>query len=110
MVETKDVVLAIFGATSALGALILVFLVLVAGALQSVGEANPKVKLPYKIAAGMSFGGFLLGVACAGLSIWWLTLHQPHAVYVAVVVTFLVQLAVLAVAAGLVVYQTIFSQ
>lgn len=110
MVETKDVVLAIFGATSALSALILVFLVLVAEALESVGEANQSVKLPYKIAAGMSFGGFLFGVACAGLSIWWLTLHQPHAVYVAVVVTFLVQLGVLAVAAGLVVYQTIFTQ
>jgi hypothetical protein len=50
MVETKDVVLAIFGATSALSALVLVFLGLVAGALQSLGVVNPKVKLPYKIA------------------------------------------------------------
>ena len=111
MVETKDVALGIFGATSALSALVLVFLALVAGALQSLPDTSSgTVKLPYKIAAAVSFAAFLLGIACAGLSVWWLTLGQPHGVYMAVVVTFLAQLGLLAVAATQVIVQMIFSR
>lgn len=109
MVKTEDVVLAIFGSTSALSALVLVFLGMISGSLASlrVGAAAA-VKLPYKIGGGITFGSFLLGIACAVLSVWWLTRHQPHGVYMAVVVTFLAQLALLAIAAMQVVIQTIF--
>jgi hypothetical protein len=111
MVTTEDVVLAIFGSTSALSALVLVFLGLVAGALQSFRPgASATVKRPFKIAGAVTFASFLAGIACAGLSVWWLTLHQPHPVYMAVVVVFLLQLALLATAAGQVAIQTIFTQ
>src|SRR6266536_5788089 len=109
MVETKDVVLGIFGATSALSALVLVFLGLVAGAIGSFRTGvSAEVKRPYKIAGAVSFASFLLGISCAGLSTWWLTLHQPHRVYMAVVITFVLQLALLVLAAGQVVIQMIF--
>lgn len=111
MVMTEDVVLAIFGSTSALSALVLVFLGMISGALASFrAGASAEVKRPYKIGAGVTFASFLLGIGCAGLSVWWLTLHQPHRVYMAVVVTFVVQLALLVFAAGQVVIQTIFMQ
>jgi hypothetical protein len=111
MVTTEDVVLAIFGSTSALSALVLVFLGLVAGALASFrAGASSTVKRSLKISGALTLASFLVGIACAGLSVWWLTLHQPHRVYMAVVVTFLVQLGLLALAAGQVAIQTIFSQ
>jgi hypothetical protein len=111
MVTAEDVVLAIFGATSALSALVLVFLGLVAGALASFAPTvSARVKRPLKISGALTFASFLVGIACAGLSVWWLTLHQPHRVYTAVVVAFLVQLGLLVLAAGQVAIQTIFSQ
>lgn len=111
MVKKEDVVLAIFGSTSALSALVLVFLGLVAGALQSLRVgASAKVKRPFKVAGAVSSAAFLVGIVCASLSIWWLTLHQPHHVYTAVVVAFVLQLALLALAAGQVVIQMIFGQ
>jgi hypothetical protein len=111
MVEAKDVVLAIFGATSALSALVLVFLGLIAGGLGSFRPGvSPEVKRPYKVAAAVSLASFLLGVVCAALGTWWLVWHQPHRVYLAVVVTFVVQLALLALAAGQVAVQMIFRQ
>jgi|ERR1017187_4499624 fatty-acid desaturase len=111
MVKTEDVVLAIFGSTSALSALVLVFLGLVASTLGSLrAEASAAVKRRYKVSGAVSFAAFMAGLACAGLSIWWLTLHQPHHVYAAVVVIFLLQLALLALAAGQAVIQMIFRQ
>jgi hypothetical protein len=111
MVKSADVVLAIFGATSALSALVLVFLGLVAGAMQSLpGGAAATVKRPYKIAAGVSFAAFLVGIACAGLSVWWLTRGQAHGTYEAVVATFIVQLILLAAASAQASYQLIFKQ
>lgn len=109
MVEPKDVVLAIFGGTAALGALVLVFLGLVAGAVQSLpSAASARVKRPYKIAGGVAFTAFALSITCAALGAWWLLLGQPHRVYLAVVWAFLAQLALLTVAAVQVVIQMIF--
>jgi hypothetical protein len=109
MVEPKDVVLAIFGGTAALGALVLVFLGLIASAIQSLPvAASPEVKRPYRIAGGVAFAAFLLSITCAALSAWWLLLGQPHRVYLAVVWAFLAQLALLTVAAALVVIKMIF--
>ena len=111
MVKPEDVVLAIFGATSALAALVLVFLGIVVTGMQSFSPtASSTVKRPYKIAAGVAFAVFALSTVCAALGLWWLTLGQPHRVYMAVVVTFLVQLFLLAVAATQVVIQMIFRQ
>jgi hypothetical protein len=111
MVEAKDVVLALFGATSALSALVLVFLALIAGGLGSFRPgASAKVKRPYKVAAAVAFASFLVGVACAALSTWWLVSHQPHRVYLAVVVAFVVQLVLLTLASAQVAIQMIFRQ
>lgn len=101
MVSPADVVLAIFGGTSALGALVLVFLGMVAGTLDALpSTASSTVKLPYKITAGLAFAAFLLSIACAGMSTWWLLLGQTHNVYLAIVWAFLAELVLLAVAAG----------
>jgi hypothetical protein len=55
MVEPKDVVLAVFGATSALAALVLVFLGIIVTGMQSFPPTvSPAVKRPYKVAAGMA--------------------------------------------------------
>ena len=109
MVEPKDVVLAIFGATSALGALVLVFLGLVASTIQSLPiTASPRVKRPYRITGGVAFTAFVLSIACAALGAWWLLLGQPHGVYLAVVSTFLAEMLLLTVVAVLVVFQMIF--
>jgi hypothetical protein len=109
MVEPKDVVLAIFGGTSALGALVLVFLGLIAGAVQSLPPAaSSTVRRPYKIAAGVAFTAFVLSITCAALAAWWLLLGQPHRVYLAVVWAFLAQLLLLTAAAVQVVVKMIF--
>lgn len=102
MVPPEDVVLAIFGGTSALGALVLVFLGMVAGNLDALKARNASstVKRPYKITAGLTFAAFLLSITCAALSTWWLLLGQSHDTYLAIVWAFLAELAFLAVAAG----------
>ena len=107
MVETKDVVIAIFGATTASSALVLVFIGIVAQVLWA-SKLSIAWKQKFKNAATVSSLAFLIGLVCAGLSIWWLTLHQPGKVYLALVVAFVAQLALIGVAGWQVLYQAIF--
>ena len=100
MISPEDVVLAIFGATAALAALVLVFLGLVASSIGGLsGSASSTVELPYKITAGVAFAAFVLSIVCSGLGTWWLLLGQTHHVYLAIVWAFLAELALLTVAA-----------
>jgi hypothetical protein len=108
MVETKDVVIATLGATTASSALVLVFISVVAQILWSTKPSNQRRK-QFKIAGGVSALAFFIGLLCAGLSTWWLTLHQPGDVYAALVAAFLLQLVLLGFAGVLVFYQTIFT-
>ena len=99
MLKAHRIVLAIFGPTSVLTALALVALVLTAGALAARQAAAPGPGERTLRAAGTTtFAAFLAGVACTALSIWYL-LRQHDTLYAAVVVTFIVQLALLTLAA-----------
>ena len=108
MVETKDVVIAIFAATTASSALVLVFMGVIAQILWSTDGPSNTVRGQLRIAGGVSAIAFLAGLVCAGLSTWWLALHQPGNVYTAVVAAFILQLVLLGLAGALVVVQTIF--
>lgn len=107
MVEKKDVIIAILGATTASSGLVLVFIGVIAQILWSTDPSND-LKLQLKIAGGVSSGAFLVGLFCAGLSTWWLALHQPGTVYTALVWTFVSQIVLIGVAGAFVVYQTVF--
>ena len=108
MVETKDVVIAVFGATTASSSLVLVFVGIVAATLWSPDRMANEFRRRFRTAGGFSSASFLSGLVCAGLSTWWLTLGQSHDVYLALLAAFLLQLVLLGVAAALVVFQTIF--
>jgi hypothetical protein len=102
MLKAHRIVLAIFESTSVLTALVfvaLVALVLGAGALAARQAAAPgPAERTLRAAGTTSFAAFLAGMACTALSIWYL-LRQHDTLYVAVVVTFIVQLALLTLAA-----------
>lgn len=108
MVETKDVVVAVFGAATASAALELVFVGIVASTLWSAEGLSNEWRRRFKIAGALSWAAFLVGLVCAGLCTWWLSLHQPDRVYTALVVAFLVQLFLLVVTGTVVLYQAIF--
>jgi hypothetical protein len=108
MVETKDVVIATLGATTASSALVLVFIGVVAQILWSTKPSNQR-RGQLKFAGAVSSVAFIIGLVCAGLSTWWLALHQPGDVYAALVAAFVLQLVLLGWAGVLVCYQTIFT-
>jgi hypothetical protein len=107
MVETKDVVIAIFGATSASSGLVLVFIGIIAQTLWTGNLGIPR-KQKFKNAAFVSSLAFLIGLVCAGLSTWWLVLHQPDKIYIALIAAFLSQLVLIGIAGGQIVCQAIF--
>lgn len=107
MVETKDVVIAVFGATTASSSLVLVFVGIVVTTLWSPDKMINDLRRRFRTAGGFSSASFLSGLICAGLSTWWLTLGQPGDVYLALLAAFLLQLVLLGVAAVLVVFRTI---
>lgn len=109
MFKPERVVLAILGSSSVLTALVLVFLVLVAGALVSLqAGALAQAERPFRAAGAASFAAFLAGVACLALSVWYL-IQQHHTTYVVVVVAFVLQLALLTLAAAQVFVQVIYN-
>jgi peptidoglycan/LPS O-acetylase OafA/YrhL len=110
MFKPERVVLAILGSSSVLTALVLVFLVLVAVALVSLQAGAPaQAERPFRVAGAASFAAFLAGVACLALSVWYL-IQQHHTTYVVVVVAFVLQLALLTLAAGQVFIQVIYKR
>jgi hypothetical protein len=106
MVEPKDVVIAIFGATAAASALVLVFVGIIVQTLWTGGLSNedrPAFKAPSYVSAA----AFLMGLVCTGLGVWWLTLEQPGKVYLALIAAFLAQTFLIGIAGILALYQTI---
>lgn len=109
MVEHKDVVLGILGAASAIGALLLVFLGLLVGSLQSYPAGTAKVVLrPYKISATGISAAFLCSILSIGFSIWWLVGNQPTGSYGWAVGLFIAQLVLLITAAAWVMVQLVW--
>jgi hypothetical protein len=108
-VEHKDVVLALFGASSAMAGLVLVFLGFVVSALQPFSPlTSANVLRPYQIAASGLFGAFLLGIASVVLAVWWLTGSQSSVPYQGIVLTFVLQLIVLVAVAVWTLWKLVF--
>lgn len=100
MVVHKDVVLAVLGASTAIAALVLVFLGLLVSAAASIRPDDPdEVRTPYRVVGGLALGAFLLSLSSSGVSTWWLVGPQNGVLYVFAVVLFLAVLCLLAPAA-----------
>jgi hypothetical protein len=96
MVDRKDVVLAVLGASSAIAGFVLVFFGLTLGILQSYDAETPSsVVRKYKVTATASAGAFLSGMASVALSLWWLGGTQAGALYWSAIATMVLQLALL---------------
>jgi hypothetical protein len=69
----KDAVIAIAGAASAVGGLILVFLAVVVQGYQGFsGEVEQSIKAPFELAMKGLLFTFGLSLACSGLAVVWL--------------------------------------
>jgi hypothetical protein len=110
VVEHKDVILALMGASAGLGGLVLVFLGFLISALGSFPAGTDRALLnPYRWTALLSGAAFLLSVITVALTAWWLAgLHDNASLYGWSVATFAVQLALLLVSAGLGTYQLVW--
>ena len=90
---------AVFGASSGLAGLLLVFLGIVVSTFQSYSSAVPAAATaPYRRAGRVIIAGFLVGLAATGVALAWL-LSPSAALYDSAVILFCVQLGALAVAA-----------
>jgi hypothetical protein len=99
VVEHKDVVLAILGASAGLSGLVLVFLGLVATATSSFAAGTkPAILKRARRPVFAVLGTFGVGIACVACAVSWLLLDGSGDVYTATVLLFLAQLAALVVA------------
>lgn len=101
MVAHKDVVLAVLGAASGVGALVLVVLGFLVTTLSSYeSDTSSSVTRSLKIVGTGVSGAFLCGALSAGMCLWWLVGGQPQGPYGWSIGLFVAQLALLLVAAG----------
>lgn len=91
MVSHTDVVITVLGASATLAGLTLVFLGMVINFLQ---PANNFLGLPRTLTF---LAPFILGIICVGVSSAWLVTRNNEVLYVATLVTFWMQLALLLV-------------
>jgi hypothetical protein len=110
VVGHKDVVVAMLGASAALGGLTLVFLGTVVASYQAVAkETTENVKEPYKKAACrllLTFGASLLSAAIASA---WMVSGELEILYAFTIAFFFIQLALIAVMAPLTVYKNLLN-
>jgi hypothetical protein len=102
VVEHKDVVLALLGASAALSGLVLVFLGLVGAATATFpGGTKPAIVARARRPVYAVLASFGIGLACVVVATAWLILpHDNHSLYLAVVWLFFAQLASLIIATG----------
>ena len=101
MIEPKDVVGAILGASAALAGFILVFLGLIIASHQSYGGDVPDaVVRPFRTAGGILLAAFGLALAVVIAALAWMVAAGPGATYGLIVVSFLALLAVVFAAAA----------
>lgn len=100
MVPHKDVVTNILGASAGLAGLTLVFLGLVVSTYQSYGSGTGKRILErYRRAALVVLGAFFAGIGCVALATAWLVTDDHNTpLYVAVIVSFALELVLLCIA------------
>jgi hypothetical protein len=94
VVEPKDVVIAILGASAALGGFVLVFLGIVITSRESYGGATGEdVIRPYRVSGTALLGAFGLCLVTVALSLIWLINGGSSGVYDLAIVLFAIQLA-----------------
>src|SRR5438128_2675583 len=99
VVGHEDVVVAVLGVSAGLSGLVLVFLGLLLTSLGSFGGAAPGAVLrPYRWMISATLVAFGVGIMCVAAAATWLVgLNDNHALYVATVVLFALQIATLLV-------------
>jgi hypothetical protein len=101
MIEPRDVVLAILGASAALAGFVLVFLGVIIASYQSyAGSVPAQVVKPYQMTGGVLFGSFGFSLVTVVVCLFWLILGGPSALYGWTIGLFLVQLLAVFLAAG----------
>lgn len=100
MVEHKDVVITLLGASAGLSGLVLVFLGVVASATSSFpAGTKPAIIAKARRPVFAVLGSFGVGIVCVAVATWWLVLlHDNGSLYDLTVCLFVAQLASLAVA------------
>jgi uncharacterized membrane protein len=102
MIDSKDVVLAILGASAALAGFVLVFLGIIIASYQSYsGGVAQQVVGPYRTAGAGLFGTFGLSLVTVTVCLAWLALGGPGSFYGWTVGLFVLQLVAVFGAAGL---------
>mgnify|MGYP001366579013 CR=1 FL=1 len=101
MIEPKDVVLAILGASAALTGFVLVFLGVMIASYQSyAGDVPAPVTRPYRTMGGALYGTFGFSLITVALCLTWLALGGPAVLYGWTIGLFVVQLVAIFLAAG----------
>ena len=109
MIEHRDVVLGILGAASGLAGLTLVFLGLLVTGYQAEPTPSDKFRARYRQLGGAVLISFVVSVACVAVAtVWLVELRNIQALYVTVVASFFVSLAILLIATGFVVRRLLF--
>jgi len=101
MIDPKEVVLAILGASTALAGFGLVFLGVIIASYQSYGGNVPaQVVRPYRTTGAVLFGTFGYSLVTVAACLAWLALGGPAALYGWTIGLFLAQLVAVFLAAG----------
>ena len=101
MIEPKDVVLALLGASAGLAGFVLVFLGVIIATYQSYGGNVPaQVVRPFRATGGVLFGTFGFSLVTVTVCLVWLALGGPSALYGWAIGLFAVQLVTVFLAAG----------
>ncbi len=111
MIEHKDVIVTLLGASAGLSGFVLVFLGVVVTAYQGyAADTSPKVLRRYQRSALIALVAFGVGLLCVAIAAAWLIdRHDNQRLYLLTMWTFAGQLALLAVATGRVVRQALWS-
>ena len=101
MIEPKDVILAILGASAGLAGFVLVFLGVIIATYQSyAGNVPAQVVRPFRTTGGVLFGAFGYSLITVAVCLVWLALGGPSALYAWAIGLFVLQLVAVFVAAG----------
>ncbi len=101
LIEPKDVVLALLGASAGLAGFVLVFLGVIIATYQSyAGNVPGPVVRPLRTTGGVLFGAFAFSLITVTVCLVWLALGGPSELYGWAIGLFVIQLVAVFIAAG----------
>ena len=101
LIEPKDVVLALLGASAGLAGFVLVFLGVIIATYQSyAGNVPGPVVRPFRMTGGVLFGAFAFSLVTVTVCLVWLALGGPSGLYGWAIGLFVLQLVAVFLAAG----------